>query len=315
MPLPTINDVQAVEPILTNLLVGYQQADDRFVADRVFPAVPVQHDSGTFYKFTKSYWMLDQMKPRAPGAPYPIVEVGVETDTFATLQYALAYRLADEIQANSLVPMALQSAALRFLAQQNMIRKERAWATDFMASSVWTDGSITNKWSDYSASDPVADILLAARTINQNTGYSANTMVCGGIVRDRLVNHPDVIDRIKNTQAATLANVDSAISSIFGIMNLLVGRAAYNSANEAATGVYATIIDDDALICHVNPSPGIFSASAGYTFVWQPGGGSGSMLPTFRDEMNDADVLKMKSQWDQKAVATDLGYFYSDCVD
>jgi len=30
MPLPTINDVQAVEPILQNLLVSYMQADNRF---------------------------------------------------------------------------------------------------------------------------------------------------------------------------------------------------------------------------------------------------------------------------------------------
>ena len=49
MSLPTINDVQAVEPVLTNLLIGYMQADDRFVASKVFPIVPTDKDSGTYY--------------------------------------------------------------------------------------------------------------------------------------------------------------------------------------------------------------------------------------------------------------------------
>jgi hypothetical protein len=64
MSLPTVNDVGAVETVLTNMLVGYMQADSRFVADKVFPGVPVLKDSGTYYVFTKKYWFLNQMKFR-----------------------------------------------------------------------------------------------------------------------------------------------------------------------------------------------------------------------------------------------------------
>ena len=316
MPLPTINDVLAVDPVLTNMLVGYMQEDNRFVADRVFPGVTVGSSHGTFYKFTKKYWFLDQMKPRSPGDPYSRAEMGLETDTFATLQYSLAYPLADETRADSQVPMDLEAAALRFLAQQNLIRKERAFSADFMKASVWgTDGSISAKWSDYSGSDPVADVQLAVRTVSNNTGYTPNTFVIGLIVRDRLVNHPDLIDRIKNTQAVTLASMDAALSDILAMPRILVGRATYNSANENATGTYGAIIDDDALVCYSSPTPGIFQASAGYTFNWGSGGGLGSIMPTFRDGKDDNDLLKMKAQWDQKAVATDLGYFFADCVD
>ena len=45
MTIPTLNDIQAVDPVLTNILVGYKQADTRFVASKVFPAVPVDKDS------------------------------------------------------------------------------------------------------------------------------------------------------------------------------------------------------------------------------------------------------------------------------
>jgi hypothetical protein len=38
------------------------------------------------------------------------------------------------------------------------------------------------------------------------------------------------------------------------------------------------------------------------------------MQPRVRLDADDADLLKFKMQWDQKAVATDLGYFFADIV-
>ena len=123
MPLPTINDVQAVNPVLTNMLIGYQQADDRFVAGRVFPAVPVEKDSGTYFIFTKKYWFLDGLEERAPGASFARTGFGVESSTYKTLQWAVEEPLADETRANSQIPMDLEQAALRHIAQQSLIRK------------------------------------------------------------------------------------------------------------------------------------------------------------------------------------------------
>lgn len=316
MSMPTMNDVLAVDPVLTNLLVGYMQEDSRFVADRVFPAVPVDKASGTYYLFTKKYWFLDEMKVRAPGTPFPEGGYGIESTTFETLQYALAYRIADEIRANSTVPMDLETAGVRWLAQQMLIRKERAWAADFMKTSVWAtdDSNSATDWDDYSAGDPVANIKTANQTMSVATGLSANTMVCGLVVWDALSIHPDIIDRVKYTTAATDQTVQGAVASVLGLSNIIVGRASYNSANENQTAVYAAVIDDDALICHVNPAAGVMGATAGKTFAWAPGGGIGSVLPVYRDEMNQADVIRVKMQWDQAATATDLGYFFSDIV-
>src|SRR5210317_1257454 len=97
--LPTVNDVQAVDPVLTNLLIGYMQADDRFVASSVFPPVAVDKDSGTYYIVTKKYNFFDDLDSRAPGAPFPTVDFGVSTATYSTKQYAGQIRIADETRA------------------------------------------------------------------------------------------------------------------------------------------------------------------------------------------------------------------------
>jgi len=322
MANPTINDVQAVEPILTNLLVGYKQSDSRFVASRVFPAVTVDKDSGTYYIFTKKYWFTDEMERRAPGQQYARAEFGIETSTYKTDQWALSYPIADETRANSQVPMDLEQVATRWLAQKSLLRKERQFAADWMITGVWgstasgssTAGAANYKW-DNASSDPVKDIQLCKRTISNDTGVDANAMVLGYIVHTRLTNHPDILDRIKYTTQANQGNVESALGALFGVSNYLVAKATYANINEADDFASTAIIDDDCLVTYIASNPGLFEPSAGYTFNWAPGGGTGVIKPVFRDEANDSDLIKTKEQWDQKAVATDLGYMLLDICD
>lgn len=319
MSLPTLNDVQAVDPVLTNMLVGYMQADTRFVADRVFPGVSVDKDSGTYYVFTKKYWFRDEMQVRAPGTPFALGGFGVETATYSTLQYGLGKPIADEERANSQVPMDLEKAATMWLAQQILIRKERMWAADFMAASVWggTDNNSVTDWDDYTSGDPVANIQAQKRVISANTGLTPNQAVMGEVVHDALALHPDIIDRIKYTTAATQMSIENALAAVFGLSSWVVGRASYTASNEAtaaASVVYSAIIDDDFLLLHNNPSAGLFGATAGKTFNWDPGGGMGVALPVKRDDDSLSDVLRVRFQIDQKVTASDLGYIWLDIV-
>src|SRR4030067_174291 len=196
MTLPTKNDVQAVSPVLTNMLLAYKNADSRFVAGKVFPPIPVEKDSGTYYILTKKYWFLDLLERRAPG------------DEFGRVGYG----------------------------------------------------------DDYSAGDPLADLRTGKRGISQLTGMTPNTLVVGEIVDDALVIHPDIIDRIKYTRAATTGAMEGALSEVLGT-NYLVATAIYNSADEGQSGTYAAIIDDDALLLHVAPGADMTTASAGETVV------------------------------------------------
>ena len=314
MAQPTINDVQAVDPVLTNLLVSYMQGDDRFVADRVFPNVSVDKDSGTYYIVDKKYRFLDKQEQRAPGASFPDSGYGVSTTTYQTLQWALQETIADETRANNQMPMELESISVENLAQANLIRKERAFAADFMVTSVWdtTDSSATD-WDDFASGDPVSDIKTAVRTISASTGKKANTIVLGDIVNDALTNHPDIIDRIKYVTATTAQNIDAAMAAVFGLENYWVADSSYNTANEGQSFSASAIIDDDALVCVVNPGAGVGGATAGKTFVWEPGGGTGSMFRV-RDDKVHADLVQMKAQWDQKVTATDMGYLFLGIV-
>ena len=53
--------------------------------------------------------------------------------------------------------------------------------------------------------------------------------------------------------------------------------------------------------------------AAGYTFAWAGAGGTGS-IATYAEPQTKSDILQLSEAWDQKAVATDMGYFFADVV-
>lgn len=313
--IPTINDVQAVETVLTNMLIGYQQADTRFVALKQAPPVPVGQDSGTFFVVTKKYFFTDDLRARAPGGDFEYAGFGLSTDTYSTFQWGKGLLLPDEVLANSQAPMDLEQIGIKQLSQKSLIRKEVAFATDLMANSVWgtTDNNSATDWDDFSAGDPVNDVMTASRTISNNSGYDANSMLLGYIVHQALTLHPDILDRLKYTTAATGQAVEAALGAIFGKTNYWVGKASYTNTNEAAAFSASAIVDDDCLISYVDNSAGIYGATAAKTFTWAPGGGEGAI---FRDpaRRNHSETFQHKEQWDQKIVASDLGYLFLDIV-
>jgi hypothetical protein len=314
MSQPTANSVQVVDPVLTNMLLAYMQADDRFVADRVAPAIPVDTITSTYYALTQSYWFADEAQQRAPGGSVARGGYGITSATVETIQYALGHIIPREVRANNQVPMSLERVAAQWLSQQHLINRERRFSAAAMVTGVWgTSNTSATDWDDFANSDPASDVLTGKRTISQATGMAPNQMVMGEIVMDALNNHPDLIDRIKYTQAATATSIRAALAAIFE-MEILVGKAIYNSAQEGQTASYAAIIDDDCLLVHTTPGADMMTASGVKTFMWQPGGGLGSIEPIWFDNAAKSDVLDSMQQNAHKITASNLGYIFLDIV-
>lgn len=317
MALPTLNDVTAVDPVLTNLLIGYMQDEQRFAMLRAAPAVSVSNDakSGTYYKFDKKYWFQDGLEERAPGGSFEDLLMGVSTATYDTIQYAGQRVIPDEVRAGNQAPMDLETAAVQQLAQMSLIRKERQLASEAFSASVWTteDNDSTTDWDDTTSGDPVGDIDGGARTISNLTGYMPNTLLVGYIVHNALKVHPDILDRIKYTSAATGEAAAASLAAIFEIDQYLVSRASYNSANVGLSASMSAIIDDDALLFYNDPNSGVMGATAMKTFVWNPGGGAGQVFNVRHDEQH-RNLIQYKEQWDLKVVAADLGAIWLGVV-
>lgn len=315
MPQPTQSDVH-VDAILTNISVAYFNNEQNYIASRVFPNIPVEKQSDKYFIYTKADWFRDEAEKRADSTPSVGSGFTVSTTSYFCDVYAIHKDIGDQFRMNADAPIQPDAEATRFVTQRLMLRLEKQWATEFFATSVWgTDITLTNKWSDYVNSDPISDIETGKEAILSSTGYMPNTLVMGYQVFRQLQHHPDIIDRFKYTSSQVIT--EEILARLFGVDRILVARTIQNTGLEGETAAYSFVHGKHALLCHVAPTPGLLTPSAGYTFTWRGiSGGLGQPIAMrrFRQEEIKSDRIEGEIAFDNKVVATDLGYFFNLCV-
>jgi hypothetical protein len=312
---PTQQQLRPVaNPLITNMLLAYIQGDERFVATRAFPAVPIDEESGTYPTVPRNYWFADLLQKRAKGNRFARAGYTFSSDTYKTEQWGLEHPIPDENRATSQIPLDLERGGAEWLAHMSNLRKERAFAADFMVTGVWgtTDDNSATDWDD-SSGVPVTNCLTARRTVSQATGKTPNTILMGQIVYDGLLVNAQVVSLLQYSTQLTDMTRKQLLAQVLGFDNLLVSSAIYNSANGQQTVSMSPIIDDDALIYYNNPSAGLMDITAGKTFTWAPGGGLGEAM-IYREQSSKSDVIQHSEQWDQKLMASLLGYIFLDIV-
>lgn len=317
MPQPTSGDAH-VNVALTNLSVAYVQQANQFVADRAFPIVPVEQQSNYYYTFDKDDFYRDEAKPRAPGTESAGGGFRLSTTLYAAVVEAYHKDIDDQLRANADSVLSLDEAAMQFVVQKMLIRKERRWATNFFATSIWgTDATPSPLWSDVSATpgEPMRDVEVAKMAILGTTGFKPNTLIMGAQVFSALRNAPRVRDQFKYTSAESIN--EAMLARYLDIERVLVMEGVANTSVEGnATQTTALIGGKHALLCYVPSAPSLMTPSAGYTFSWSgyTGAVTGQRISKFRMQELRSDRIEGEMAYDQKKVAASLGYFFNGAV-
>jgi hypothetical protein len=296
--------------------VAYIQNATNFIAGRVFPIVPVMKQTDKYYTYTKNDWFRDEMQQRPDATESAGSGYGLSTASYSADVWSLHKDIGDQTRSNADAPLDMDRDATQFLTQRGLLRREIQWVSDYFATSIWatdkTGGTDFTVWSNYTSSDPIEDIEAGKSTVLSSTGFMPNTLVLGYDVFRKLKHHPDIVDRIKYTSSENIT--EAMLARLFELDNVYVAKAVKATNNEGETAAYSMTHGKHAWLGYVNPSPGLLAPSAGYTFVWN--GVSGSLgveagVSRFRMEHLKADRLEIEMAWDNKVVATDLGYFFS----
>lgn len=315
MSQPTATDVH-VDKILTSISVAYIQDQTNFVAPRVFPIIPVDKQSDKYFTYTQNDWFRDEAQIRGPSQESAGSGWNLSTDNYSCDSYALHKDLDNQTLQNADAPLNLLSEATEYLTQMLLLRMERQWVSDYFTTSVWDDDFVpTNTWDDYSNSDPVDDVELGKETILKATGKEPNVMVIGYQAWRKLKHHPDLLDRIKYTERAVSAA--DLLAGVFGVDKIMVARSIFASNQEGATASYDFNFGKHALLCYSTPSPGLLTATAGYTFAWRGvsrGIGAEVGISQFPMLHLRSQRVEAEKAWDNKVVATNMGYFFNGAV-
>ncbi len=325
---PDVGDLH-VDALLTEMSVAFMNPDGAFIADQLFPRLPVNKQSDVYPLYHKDAWFRDfgEKMRRSPGTKAGRSGWTVDlTNTYLCQNEAIGTAISDELRGNADSVFDLDLDATKFVTNAQMIRRERMFAADFMATGVWTTDrtGTTNftKWSDYASSDPIGDVETWQDTLRQLIGRRGNKMPMGAQVWRILKNHPDILDRLKYGQTpGSPAQINKSIVSNLFEADVLVFNAVYASNVEdttPATVTLADIVADDLLLMYVPSSPSRLTPAAGYTYVWTPlagGGMSPHFIRKYREDPEKQDVFEAHAYFDQAVTAADAGVFADDVVD
>jgi len=318
---------------LTNIAVAYMQDSDNYIADKIFPIVPVDFQSDLYYKWSKDDFFRDEAQLRADGQESAGSGLNLTSDSYAALVWALHKDIGDQMRRNADPAVDIEVAVTRMLMQKLLIRRDRQFASKYLTTGLWgTDitgvsanpvvGTSVYQWSDGANSDPFSDVSDGQTAILQNTGQEANTLAISWAVYQALRKHPLVIDRVKYTMQADARSITpELLAAAFDVERVCVAKSTYNTAAEGAVGTYSFAVGKTALLCHSAPEPGLMIPSAGYIFGWAglEGNNADGISAWYEPEPNrgkPGSTVRCEAEmaFDMKLVGSDLGYFFTSIV-
>lgn len=314
-----------IDKALTNISVAYMQDENSFIADKVFPRIPVKKQSDVYFVYNKGDFFRDEARVRAGASESVGGDYGVEAaDPYYCRVHAFHKDVTEQDRANYDEPLDADTDATDFVTQKMLIRREMEWARKFFRPGVWTTevtGVASNpqagealKFSD-PMSDPIRVITNQSIDMASKTGFRPNTLVLSPRVFYALKNHEDILDRIKYTQKGIVTN--DLLATLFEVDNVYTAWGVVNTAAQGEADDIDFIMGDHALLCYVNPRPAIKQPSAGYIFTWT--GLMGASAYGSRIVRLPMDILGLGTEriegevaFDPKVIAQDLGVFFKD---
>lgn len=312
---PTGTDVH-IDRALSQIAIACMNT--RHIADKVFPLVPVDHQSDYYYIWDKGSFLRNSVEKRTPGDTYPEGRIKLSNDQYFAPMYHQGYPIPDEDVKNQDDVVELEQTGAEWIQSQFLLNTEIVVAGIAFADSTWdsdlTGGTDFVLWDDYDNSNPVKDIDTYSQTIEQSTAVTPNTLILGRQVFDILKEHPLLLDKFKYTSAGILT--PEQVRDALGVESLLIGRAVQETTAEgAATATRAYIWGKKALLLYVPPSPGKRVASAGYTFQWKiDGTGLTTSISNIRQDDRDRNLLKGKNAFVPKVTGSDLGAYFDGAI-
>jgi len=320
---------------LTGISVGY--SNPMFIADMVFPNVPVIKQSDYYYKFLKGAWFRNEAKKRGPGTKAARGGYPVTSDTYSCQETALAHKVPIELINNADIPIKPFETGARFATQKVMLAKEIEVAALCMTAANWTTtDDVAAGWvgtADGSGNTFIADILAQKEVIRQLIGRYPNRLIMDAKTFKNVKTEYTVLERIKYTgTAGKPADVTTqTLAQLFELEWVGIGGAIKSDAEEVVAGTDFNAVDiwetnatkGAALLYYCENEPALDVPSAGYVFNWK-----GSESPEDAEIASDiyrsvrywwdSDIksylVEASENFDPKVVCADAGCLFTDTI-
>ncbi len=329
MPQPEYGQVHVNVP-LTNISVAYQQDATNFIADQIFPMVPVDKQGNLYYEYLLEDWIRITAEERAPGTESAGGGWDLTNHPYFCRLFSIHKDIDDQTAQNADSVFNLDRDATQWVTHQLLLKREADFISNYLSPGVWgqdfTGGDASGAysglmWDNVNAS-PITDVLNAKLIIGQLTGYPPNVLALGPVTFVRLLNSPEIINRVKFSGSGF--PTAAVLAQAFGVDKIVVSSAIYNPAPITATPTQNNnltsaeyIWGKSAFLGYAAPAPGLLQPSGGYIFTWDGllgAGAYGTRIKRFRMENIESNRVEGESAYDMHLVGKNLGAYWNDIV-
>lgn len=304
------NSDAVIRPELSAVVEEAAAADNYFIGLQVFPAYNSAKKTGEYMKITKaaSETMKKNVTERSQKSPYGRVDRTYEKDNFACVDRGLEELLDDSVTAELADFFSTEQVTAKLLLRSIMIDHEIRVAAEVFNSNNFdaVNGAVAYSEANLATINFPLDIQTAIKRVMKR-GELVNTMVLNrdifDIIRRSTLMSNFLFGPLGGGQQITVDMLGKA----FGIQNVLIGDATYDSSKKGQTATPDYIWSND-YIWVGNVQGGDFSAGgAGRTVVWTGDASSLFVTETYRSEQNRSDVIRVRQHTDEKVISTPSG--------
>lgn len=259
-----------VDQALTNLSQAWTNNSNDFIAEKLFPVIPVDKKTGKYWAYSKDNLRVPSSTLRTGRSKTAEASYGKSLNDFGPLQeHALKDFISKDEYDMTDAPLNIESDTTNFLNEQMAIAQEVDLAAVLGSTSIITQNTTksgTGQWNDYTNSTPFNDIKTGAIQMRSTALKVPNTVSMSWEVWIQIVDHPDFLDRIKWSQTGVMTESDFLkLMAPYGITKLFVGKVQKNTGVEGQSDSLTSVWGKDCLLGYVTDTPGLRQVNGGYT--------------------------------------------------
>lgn len=298
-----------VDPVLTNISQKYTNDSISFLAEKIFPIVPVKKKTGIYFEYDRSNVRKPVDTTRTGRSKTPIAEYAVIQRNYGPLkEHDLKAPITKDEYDQYDSPLEPESDAVDFLNEQMLIEKEVNLVSVLSNTSVIPNATVATQWSAASGSTPFKDIETGVSYMKKNGFVGPNTMIMGYDVWSVLKNHADFLARVQYSTLGVMT--EEMVKNLFsnsGITNILIGDAVYDAAQENQNGTTSNgyIWPKGFWLAYITPTPGLRRLNGGYTLTI-PGD---KYVDKWEDKDEKTTWVRNNDYYEQKLVGKEAFYY------
>ena len=307
--MPQIGDVHVNQP-LTNFALQFRNR--AFVADEVFPIVPVMKESDVYYTFSREE-LRDVDTLRAAGALAKEVEWVPSTASYTAQEYAMRHLLPDRIVNNADSPVRPQlNTTAKLMKWISLGIEKRVQAIAQNSNNAVATVAASPKW-DGTSPTIEKDIDTAKDSVRNNAGVEPNAILLAENVKDVVKRDSTLRDLIRYVINLGAGNKDLLINGelppVMFNLAIIIAGAVEDTSKIGQSSSISKIWLDSVPVFYREMAVSLDAISWGYQMRVQ-----NPLVVTYRDEPRKGNWIEASVLQAEKLVTSSAANLITDVL-